>query len=280
MNKPNKHLQTVYEEYISKHRTTTIYQNIKENIYFSEGYPNGINWEYHPDKSNLRIYYPFPTFEELKLNGVKHYADFSPDIDWVRDIEPRLANFWFCLLHGLKRVKKYQSYDIGELPIRRRLHQSITDFFIFELTHREDEDIPGLTGYMTGWDFNAEEILNANLKIKALSTDLEIEEDVDDDNIKLCTWRVQKMINDYGYQDVEVSIQLTEFHNEYCKVLCTKKHDFGIHGHFGGFNGIDYFRDDSLPWGVYVNLNIDHMYDADSTALPIHWKHFPWNRLN
>ena len=53
MKKPNKHLQTVYEDHSSKLRTTKIYQNIKENFYFSKGYPGGINWEYHPGKSNF-----------------------------------------------------------------------------------------------------------------------------------------------------------------------------------------------------------------------------------
>ena len=33
-----------------------IYLNTKENFYFSEGYPGGINWEFHPDSMNLKIF--------------------------------------------------------------------------------------------------------------------------------------------------------------------------------------------------------------------------------
>ena len=141
----------------------------------------------------------------------------------------------------------------------------------------------GLSDYMDG-EFDNEEIINANLKIKGLAEDLGFFEDgyFEELTINLCTWRVTKLINKQEYQDIEVSIQLSEFHNEYCKVLCTEKHGFNFDGYFGYLNGIDYRRDDGQTWGVFVNLNIDHMYDTDPVPrnLPRDFIHFPWNRLN
>lgn len=285
MNKPNKHLQTVYEDHSSKLRTTTIYQNTKENFYFSKGYPGGINWEYHPDKSNLRIYYPFPTFEEMQANDVKHYWE-SAELSW-QNIEPRLSEASFCQKHDFIKKDKYASYKNDELKIHPRLHKSITNYFLEELrsktTDKDGASWHGLSNYMNG-DFDNEEIINGNLKIRGLAEDLGFFEDgyFDGLTIKLCTWTVTKLINKQGYQDIEVSIQLSEFHNEYCKVLCTEQHDFGFDGYFGYLTGINYRRDDGQTWGVFVNLNIDHMYDADSVPinLRINYIHFPWNRPN
>jgi hypothetical protein len=303
MNQSDKHIKKVYENQdtfaflkedkykhlleivqYTEENLYEIYQNIKENFYFSKGYPGGINWEYHPGKSNLRIYYPFPTFEEMQSNGVKHYWE-SAELSW-QHIEPRLSEASFCQKYDFIKKDKYASYKNGELKIHPRLQKSITDYFLEELRSKTtDEDgasCDGLSDYMNG-EFDNEEIINANLKIKGFAEDLGFEDGCFDElTINLCAWTVTKLINKQEYQDIEVSIQLSEFHNEYCKVLCTEKHDFGFDEYFGYLNGIDYRRDDGQYWGVFVNLNIDHMYDADPVPrnLPRDFIHFPWNRLN
>ena len=153
--------------------------------------------------------------------------------------------------------------------------------FLKELAHKGVGQFgiySGLEDYMFS-RFDDEKILNSNKDIKAFAKEYDLDPE-DDTSINLCDWNVKKYVNKQGYQDIEVSIQLTKFHNEYCKVLCTQEHHYAIHGIFGYMNGIDSRRCDGHSWGVYVNLNIDHMYDNFPQDLPEDYIYFPWNRLS
>ena len=245
----------------------------KECIY-SKGYPGGINFEYYPNKKQLNILYPFPTFKELTDLGIEFYTEHAYGPRWI-DIEP-----------DLDLIDSSFGPDVGELRIEENLHESLIDYFVSELRTKE-----GLSSYMFS-EFSHFYIENfpkdpeKNLE-KLNDLFLPYEKDgwgEDFDGILYCEWKVEKKFNKSGYLDILVSIQLPKYHNEICKILCSKTEGFNIYGLFGYCNGIDGRTDDGQTYGVYSNLNFEkdyilrnyQIYEIEEGDDEVQ---FPWTRL-
>lgn len=246
----------------------------KECIY-SKGYPGGINFEFYPNKKQLNIFYPFPTFEEMTDLEIEYYTEHAYGPEW-HHIEPNLE--WDCC-------------DIGELEVNEKRHEVLLEYFIAELKTKD-----GLSSYMitpfshtNGFidlsknkSKRLDELLSQFLKANSLEHYCH-DATEDDFNIIYCQWKVKKKFNDNGYLDIEVSIQLPEYHNEFCKVLCSNDARYNIEFIFGHCNCIDGRMDDGKNYGVYCNLNFDKDYlelegyehNEDNDDIQ-----FPWNRDN
>lgn len=245
--------------------------NDKECIY-SKGYPGGINFEFYPNKKQLNILYPFPTFKELADLGIEFYTEHAYGVSW-EDIEP-----------DLKFEDAYSGPDVGELKIDENLHESLIEYFVSELRYKEDswegggkiffERNSGLENYMFN-NFDIEHLFNeipSNLESYTFSADDFSSGEFD--GINLCNWTVQKKFNEKGYLDIEVSIDLPKFHNEVCREICCKKGDYAIDEMFGYMNGVDGGTDDGRTYGIYCNLNFDKDYIVKNDDEI----QFPWNR--
>lgn len=245
----------------------------KECIY-SKGYPGGINFEYYPNKKQLNILYPFPTFKELTDLGIEFYTEHAYGPRWI-NIEP-----------DLDLIDSSFGPDVGELRIEENLHESLIEYFVSELRTKE-----GLSSYMFS-EFSHFYIENfpkdpeKNLE-KLNDLFLPYEKDgwgEDFDGILYCEWTVEKRFNKSGYLDILVSIQLPEYHNEICKILCSKTEGFNIYGLFGYCNGVDGRTDDGQTYGVYSNLNFEkdyilrnyQIYEIEEGDDEVQ---FPWTRL-
>ena len=266
--------------------------NDKECIY-SKGYPGGINFEFYPNKKQLNILYPFPTFKELADLGIEFYTEHAYGVSW-KDIEPDLGiEFytehaygvsWEDIEPDLKFEDAYSGPDVGELKIDENLHESLIEYFVSELRYKEDswegggkiffERNSGLENYMFN-NFDIEHLFNeipSNLESYTFSADDFSSGEFD--GINLCNWTVQKKFNEKGYLDIEVSIDLPKFHNEVCREISCKKGDYAIDEMFGYMNGVDGGTDDGRTYGIYCNLNFDKDYIVKNDDEI----QFPWNR--
>lgn len=246
-----------------------VFETLDKECIYSKGYDGGINFEYYPNKSQLNILYPFPTFEELKNLGVKYYTDHAYGHSW-HYIAPHIV-----LNHTIEE---------GTLAINEELHNVLLEFFINEL-----ETKGGLSSYMND-RFNHHYLTTNSSKrnkkiLKTLDTlSLLYSEygyvDGELDGIIYCNWTVSKKINNDNFLDIVVSIELPEYHNELCKYICSENEEYCFSTIFGYPNGIDGRLDDGREYGVYCNLNLykDYMEDWYENTKNDFIIVFPWTR--
>ena len=252
-----------------------IFQTQDKDCIYSKGYSGGINFEFYPNQKQLNILYPFPTFKELTDLGIEFYTEHAYGPGW-QDI---------C--HDLEKPE-YYGYDIGELKVNEKLHETSLEYFINEL-----KTIDGLMSYMCSYFSHKEiftelseektkklnKLFSQFVKVNSLSHLNEYYDAEDFNGIIYCKWKVEKKINNDGYLDIEVSIQLPDYHNEICKILCTKDYEYAIANLFGHCNCIDGRMDDLSTYGVYCNLNFEkdylepNQFDENNDDIQ-----FPWNR--
>ena len=246
-----------------------VFETLDKECIYSKGYDGGINFEYYPNKSQLNILYPFPTFEELKNLGVKYYSEHAYGYSW-HYIAPHIV-----LNHTIEE---------GTLAINEELHDVLLEFFINEL-----ETKGGLSSYMND-RFNHHYLTTNSSKrnkkiLKTLDTlSLLYSEygyvDGELDGIIYCNWTVSKKINNDNFLDIVVSIELPEYHNELCKFICSENEEYCFSTIFGYPNGIDGRLDDGREYGVYCNLNLykDYMEDWYENTKNDFIIVFPWTR--
>ena len=250
-----------------------VFETLDKECIYSRGYDGGINFEYYPNKSQLNILYPFPTFEELKNLGVKYYTEHAYGYSW-QQIAPHIVqndNSWEGILEGT-------------LAINEELHDVLLEFFINELKTKG-----GLSSYMN-YRFNHHYLgINSSKSNKKILKTLDtlsliyseygyVDEELD--GIIYCNWTVSKKINDDNFLDIVVSIELPEYHNELCKFICSENEEYCFSTIFGYPNGIDGRLDDGREYGVYCNLNLYKDYlegwyeNTKNDSIIV----FPWTR--
>lgn len=237
-----------------------VFETHDKKYIYSEGYLGGTNFEYYQNKRQLNILYPFPTFEEFIGLEIEHYTEHAYGYSW-QYISPEIVKNNFN----------------DELAINEELHNKLLEFFINDLETKD-----GLRCYMCSefshdcinWELPQYDKSKNKLKrLDKLFLEYTKEPFVEFGQYPChedCNWTVSKNINADNFLDIKVSIELPEYHNELCKVLCSETMGYSICSIFGSLNCIDGRMDDGSDYGVYCNLNLQKEDREDVR--------FPWTR--
>jgi len=248
-----------------------IFKTKDEECIYSKGYPSACNFEFYPTKKILKILYPFPSYNELKELGIKHYAEHLESTPWheiAPDLIPEMSD---CYLDE-------EEY----LRISEQLHEALIEYFIKEhednnfVYSRFSEELEYvMEDYCdeVGNLINDEEDEHPLCNNKILKMFIECEENIEVKyKMGMSQCSVQRKINSDGFLDIELSINLSKLHYEICSILCSDEMGYSISEYFCHNNGIEEFMCDGSSYGLYVNLNLN---DTDFIKAKTH---FPWTR--